>query len=90
MKPTKKYELNGGKQAEFAGLPAKDALVIAAESYLSGLEELEICKEQVEKDREGLVEAFRADGRDKIKIDGKWVSHQHIEKEQIRVERPKG
>lgn len=87
----KKYELKKEpKQGEFAGLPPKDDLVKAAENYLAGLNELEITKEQVEKDREELVKAFIEDGREKLKIQGKWVSYQHVVKDQIRVEKPKG
>jgi hypothetical protein len=88
---TKKYLLKKEpKQGEFEGLPPKDDLVKAAENYLCGMQELQICKEQVDKDREELVAAFQKDGRDKLKIDGKCVSYQHVEKDQIRVEKPKG
>lgn len=87
---TKKYLLKDKTtQQEFAGMPERTPLVIAAQDYLSVKEELDAIKEILQDAKAKLVVEFRKAGKISILIEGSRVEYKHSEQDSVSVKKPK-
>ena len=73
------------KQGEFEGMPERSELGRKAIEYINQLDQIEGLKNTAENTRADLVNLFKKEGKEKITVEGRSVSHSHNEVDKISI-----